>query len=456
MFHATQRRQGMTSAIFGMWRNWIICVGTMAMLCFVAPLLGRVWSAPLCLLGFLFLRVVQRVLGNGDIPNCSRLFSVSEVVLMIMTVGLAAAYLIVQRGPSYEITGQPFTEHVPFLPILVTAPVTAIVSFCFLAQKKEPRVCQLCHLRYGNVVEHGFVGDLYRREWRYQTKLLGIACVLLGVVDWSYYIIHYVNVNLNRADYFFFLWMPILFYFVSVIYLGIKYYSLWIYYCHNDEGHLIEKPSSTTVRFMVICRDRVLLDMCQTDLHFDNGQIIKRFDTPASYVLPYVDSFSEQQARSMFAEKTGIDNAEVREMFSSPDRVTYRNIFHFFAFIDDFEEIAESRLQGVWLSLGQLRQLIEQRLMGRDMSGELSRIYHVAMAWKTYDREGNRLYKIKHYRPTFRLKDIRNWDVDYDDEEWLKIGAFNADSPLFRFRKIFNRIGEWISRKSRNDNLASL
>lgn len=446
----------MTSAIFGMWRNWIICVGTLAVLCFVAPLLSRVWTAPLCLLGYFFLVVVQRVLGNGDVPNCSRLFKVTQVVLMIMTVGLAVAYLVVHNGSSYELTGQPFTEKVPFLPILVTAPIAAIVSFCFLAQKTEPRVCQLCHMRYGNVVEHGFVGDLYRREWRYQTKLLGIACLLLGAVDWTYYIVHYVNVNLNRADCFFFMWMPILFYFLSVIYLGIRYYSLWMYYCHNDEGHLIEKPSSTTIRFMVICKDRVLLDMCQTDAHFANGQIIKRFDTPASYVLPYVENFSEEQAKSMFAEKTGIRNAEMRLMYASPDHVTYRNIFHFFAFIDDFEETAESNLQGEWLSLGELRQLMAQHLVGRDMCSEMGRIYRVAMAWKTYDREGNRLYKIKHYRPTFRLKDIRNWDVDYNDEEWLKVGSFNADSPLFRFRKIFNKIGERISHSRRNDNLVSL
>ena len=62
-----------------------------------------------------------------------------------------------------------------------------------------------------------------------------LLSLLLSVVDWGYYLVHYVNVNLNRADLFFFLWLPLAMYVLSLIYLGGRYYSMWIYYCQNDE-----------------------------------------------------------------------------------------------------------------------------------------------------------------------------------------------------------------------------
>jgi hypothetical protein len=62
------------------------------------------------------------------------------------------------------------------------------------------------------------------------------------------------------------------------------------------------------------------------------------------------------------------------------------------------------------------------------------------MAWKTYDRQGRKLYPIKHYRPTFRLRDLKRWTVDYDDLFWLTVATNNQDRPFFRVRKIWQRI----------------
>lgn len=62
------------------------------------------------------------------------------------------------------------------------------------------------------------------------------------------------------------------------------------------------------------------------------------------------------------------------------------------------------------------------------------------MAWKTYDREGKRLYPIKHYRPTFRLRDLKDWDVDYSDTSWFAVAENNQDRPFFRTRKFWRKI----------------
>jgi len=440
MFHSNQRREGLSIAIFGLWRNWTIAIGFLAILSFVSPLIRQVWLAPVCIVLFFALQGVRSAMNNQRVPVCSRLYKEVSVIILIITGVVLLRYFITGGEGAFELTGQPVNVKAPMLGILISAPVTVVVTACFLLQRREPLVCQLCHLRYGNVVRNGFIGALYNREWRYQTRLLMLMSLLLSVVDWVYYLRQYINVNLNRADYFFFLWLPLALYVISLLYLGWRYYSLWVFYCHNDEGNLVGNPSSSTVRFMVISNDKILLDIRHTGKSFDNGAVVKKFDTPASVTLPYQERCDAARAAELFKQISGINGAEIRPMYDSPDNVTYRNIFHFFAFLDNQEDIADSKLQGEWFSYGEFRQLLNQHLTGIELNAEFGRIYRIAMAWKTYDREGNRLYKFKHYRPTFRLKDIRNWDVDYNDGHWLAVGRLNEDSCFFRLRRFFLRM----------------
>lgn len=452
MFHSGHRREGLSAAIFGLWRNWAIATGFLAVLAFVSPLINQVWFAPVCIAMYFLLQIVRAIMANQTVPVCPRLYKEISVMIVIIT-GVVLLRNLLGWGNTIEITGQPVNAGGPMLGILISGPVAVIVTLFFIFQKKEPLVCQMCHLRYGNVVKNGFIGVLYEREWRYQTRCLFMLSLLLTVVDWTYYLVHYINVNLNRADYFFFVWMPLALYVISLIYLGWRYYSLWVFYCQNDEGKMVSSPSSSTLRFIVISRDRILLDIRRTDRFFDNGQNIKRFDTPATVSLPYQERMDVSRAAELFKQTTGIAGAEIRRMYDSPDNVTYRNIFHYFAFLDSPEDIVDSKLEGEWFTLGELRQLLSQHLTGAVLNSELTRIYRIAMAWKTYDRDGRRLYKFKHYRPTFRLKDIKNWDVDYSDGHWLSVGQLNEDSHLFRLRRFLLRIGSKLKLYPRQLNL---
>lgn len=64
----------------------------------------------------------------------------------------------------------------------------------------------------------------------------------------------------------------------------------------------------------------------------------------------------------------------------------------------------------------------------------------MTMAWKTYDRNGHRLYAIKHYRPTFRFRDMKDWDIDYNDSTWFDIAANNEDGHFFRTKQFLSKI----------------
>lgn len=432
----------MTVAIFGLWRNWVVAVGVLTVLAFLAPIVPRVWLLPIDIVAYIGLQIMRRVQRGRHVPSCMRLIQEVSTIVLISACLISLICILTPTGLIRDISGNQFTADTPLLAILITAPTTCIVTACFLLNRTEPHVCRQCKMRYGNVIEHGFIGGLFRREWCYQTRLLMLLSLALTLVDWSYYIINYVNVNLNRADFFYFLWMPLVLYILSLIYLGSRYYSMWVYYCHNDEGHYVETPGATTLRFLLINDNRMLIDLPGLDTTRNSAARGVKFDTPVSVKLPYRENESLSDAISLFRQRTGIADAEIRHIYNSPDPVTYQNMFHYFAFIPGSGLPEGAQISGEWLTLGEIYELGRYGAINRTLISELRRIYEVAMAWKTYDREGRRLYDIKHYQPTFRLRDLHKWDVDYDDETWLRVRQLNQDKPLWRLRSLFRKAAD--------------
>lgn len=429
----------MTAAIFGLWRNWAVAVGLLTVLTVLAPLVPRQWLAPVNVVFYVVLQLVHSELRKRDVPSCSRLIQQVSAVMLVTAISLIILYFYGNGEGVYEITGQPYDIHSPVIVILITAPVATLVTLFYWLNRREPAVCRRCKMRYGNVIEHGFVGDLFRQEWRYQTAMLFLLSLVLTVVDWGYYLMHYVNTDLNRADLFFFIWMPLAMYVLSLIYLGMRYYSLWVYYCQNDEGHYVEKPGATTLRYLVISGDKLFLNFYPTAATFPNGAKVKRFESPVVISTPYHERENLIEAEQLFKTETGLNSATIKFAYASPDAITYQNMFHYFAFLPSTDEIGFSKLEGEWFTWGNITQLAHQGLLGRDLASEIKRIYDISMAWKTYDENGRRLYNIKHYRPTFRLRDLCSWDVDYNDHKWLDVSHYNEDKFWYPFKQLFSR-----------------
>lgn len=432
MLRANERRNGMTAAISSLWRNWAVSVGFLTLLTMLCPLVPRIWLAPINIVLFLALEWCRKYFRRGSVPVCSRLNSQVSIIILVTAIMLVALQIYEQDGTYYDLNGQPYSANTPFISILFTAPLACLVNLCYLLRRNEPVVCQNCRFRYGNVIEHGFVGDLYWREWRYQTRLLFALSLMLSVADWWYYLNHYVNINLNKSDLFFFIWMPLVMYVASLIYLGIRYYSLWVYYCRNDEDHIVATPGSSKLRFLVIHNDRMLIDFYPTEMVFENGAKVKRFDTPVVIKTQYHENQNLHEAIQSFTNLTGIKNAKIKPAYESPDTVTYQNIFHYFAFVDSPELPENTKIRGEWFTWGNIVQMASEGILDRDFVAEIGRIYRISMAWKTYDAQGKRLYPIKHYKPTFRLRDLRHWDVDFNDNAWLHISHHNEDKLWFR------------------------
>jgi hypothetical protein len=87
--------------------------------------------------------------------------------------------------------------------------------------------------------------------------------------------------------------------------------------------------------------------------------------------------------------------------------------------------------------LSKIKELIADNKVSEIFKSEIERIYKMSMAWKTYDIKGEKIYNIRNYKPTFRVCDIKDWDVDYNDISWLFVSGNNADRPFFKIRKFW-------------------
>ena len=184
MFRQNERRQGMTKAIRGLWLNWAIGFGVLTGLTIASPLVPHIIFIAMALIGVAILLKIRGTQRKGKMPVCCRLNQqVTAVIFVAVVVTLAVSLWDIT-----ELTGEAFNSDTPLLMILVNAPVAVGVSLSFLLNRREPYVCQTCKATFGNVIEQGFIGGLYRREWRLQTRLLCGLTLVLAVVDWTYYL----------------------------------------------------------------------------------------------------------------------------------------------------------------------------------------------------------------------------------------------------------------------------
>lgn len=127
-------------------------------------------------------------------------------------------------------------------------------------------------------------------------------------------------------------------------------------------------------------------------------------------------------------------------MYVSHEASGDRNTFHYICCPTSAEVMDKSSFKGEWYNLSQLERLLHNHELSPMLAAEIHRLYTVTMAWKTYDADGHRLYKVKNYHPLFRLNGICDWDVDFNSPHWLNVARLNEDKPFFRLRRLARRI----------------
>lgn len=416
--------------VFGyLMRSWAVCFGCLSLLC-----VGGYWVRPLWmpLLAFCTILLVQafniRSAGKGA-PFCPLFAVATNYSLIISFLVMVIINLINSRWLIYTNFGGKFANpEIPFISTLVVYPSMVVgYGYAILARGKS-NLCQGCRESAGYGLNDTLVRNVFHYEVKYQMRMALVLAIAMSAVTWAYYSFLYINVNINTPDAFYFFAVPALLYIFTVVYFYMKYSSL------DFEVKLFngteDSKYHTMEHFMVVCDDKLMLQELQVD-----ESPIGLWDTPAVIQRPYTDSVDPRQAEEDFKSISGTADFSLRPLFVTATEK--QNCFHYAVFVPSGASLP--KLSGKWFTLLEVDRLIKAGKITRPLAYELHRVYTMTMAWKTYDREGKRLYAIRNYRPTFKLADFKDWDIDYTDIHWLAVAQNNEDKPFYKLRRFWRR-----------------
>lgn len=439
-------------AIFGLWFKWLIAEGALFIPNILSVYLPAMYTPIVCILTAVGLIYLERASSRHFAIACPVLLSVSIRALLVSAFVMILVSMAYSKGwANYFLDPTTVNPAIPYVTSLIISPVVFILAGWAILRDSKYGVCRRCVVQYGPRSERGALGELISREGRYQLIFLWSISLVLTIFSWTYYLVWYVNINMNIPDRFVFGWVPIVLYVVSIFYMGARCFTLWSEIFNDSDEELNAHHSSMSIRVLIVHGNNIFLNRVD-DTELSESSLLQalasgkmpgiEFDTPTSFGLPYEKKLANERAKQLIAHNTGlsIDMFNMRYLYTSREQVTGRKTYHYVLTPKHPDMINKAGIPGRWYNLPQFTSLYQNRELTPSLAAEIYRIYTVAMAWKTYDREGRRLYKIKNYRPLFRLEGICDWDVDFNSSHWLNVSRFNEDRPFYRLRRMFNRL----------------
>ena len=416
-----------------MWLNWAISFGAVALLLFFALFTRKVWL-PFIALGEVYFLAVFIRRRRGKLADCSLLPHLTMTALIItalimLLINILCTDWLVPGVVHLDL----YNVEIPFITCLVALPCLAAVCAFGLWDSRpgagESVTCHRCRQVNGHYAGDSIIGTVYFREARYQLRLLLCVNLVLAAVEYWYYFFKYINNDFNTPDRVFFIWMPIVIYLFSLAIMYGRYRSMFEFYVSIDELKP-ERRHRTMVRFLVLRGDELLLK------DFGTGG----YDTPYQTLEPRHSHIDEGVAHDIFNRLTGMEHFEVKYLYTNQGLAHEAKIKHYAVFVSPDKSGALDKAGQAWYAAFDIDHILSFGEASSALAGELFRIHTMTMAWKTYDENGRRRYPVRNYRPTFRLGDLRRWDLNYNDMRWLDVANNNEDRAFFRLRRFWQRI----------------
>lgn len=415
-----------------LWRNWAVAFGMPAAITASSLVLPPMWVTLLTLLiGYaLLINYRHRVYSTDKVARCSQTIWLT----MLATIGSALIMTAIMIVYSPKVLPTIVAENpaLPFITSLVVYPMMCAACIYGLCSRRLNRCCRRCQANHGYYDADSAESFYYYQESRFQQKICLVLSALVSVVSVTYYFTKYINVNLNSSDRFFFVLMPVALYLLSLGYMTRHYFTLY-YHALNEHRNVPGEPGANTtiVRFLLLSGDCLLLVRDSFGL----------WDTPAIDIVEHTDRLSDERVRAMVADALPDQpRFDIKYIYTNEGYAQGANVLHYAVILPEEAEQSLQLAGSRWCNIGYILGLLRERKLSPYLRSELYRIHTITMAWKTYDREGRRLYPIKHYRPTFRLRDLPNWTVDYDDVHWMHISGNNQDHPLWHLRRLLGAL----------------
>lgn len=415
--------------------TWMVCFGSITALAVAGWVVPHLWL-PLVGVGLIMcVSFYDNHSRNSTGCHCSMLGKYTIYTLFLSVVLMLAINLANTRWIDSSVLGGG-NPMLPFVSTMVVFACSPVMYGVAMLRKHKGAGCDSCRHNMGYTIGEVMERNLFHREASSLLRLAFFISLTLGVAEALYCRFFYINVNINSPDAFMFFIVPSIAYALSIFYLAQKYSSMKFEI--NMSGEAGKNRFNTMLRFIVIREDRVLLEMEPVD-----GQDFGLWDTPAVIEMPYTENIDDGKAIEMLRKQAGNLDMQVRRLFSTSNNM--HHVLHFAVVLHRDSTVNSkilennSFLRGEWFNVYEISSMQRSGMVSRPFSYEIHRIYTMTMAWKTYDLQGKRLYPIKNYKPTFRLDDFLEWNVDYNDKRWMQIAENNEDKPFFWLRKFWRR-----------------
>lgn len=427
------------SGVRAMWSEWAVSVGVLAFTASLSLFVTRLLIPGIVLILAWQLSAYYNNPAHRKYLRCVRIAPVVCTALYISAFIMIGALIYNRLMLKHPYYANSLNPDIPYITSLILFPVTCLVSIYYSQRKFSSDPCRHCSLMMGVSTMNNVLSEMFIVQAQTQIKLLAWLSGMMSVVDWAYYLLIYVNVNFNSPDNYFYLGLPIIVYVLSLIYLRRQYATLstelrkaaLLSAAHENDGN------SNVLRFLIFYGDKILVRERE---HADNHMNMC-LDTPTITRLPIDEPVTDKRAADEFAKLSGIRDFTIRPLFTSPAVDGRSSIIHYAIILNDAEPAPEGWALGKnWMTISEIDIAMRSGVLSTDMSEEVYIVYTITMAWKTYDRRGFRLYPVRNYKPTFRLRDLRNWDVDYNDRHWLDVARFNEDVRFFRIKRYFRNL----------------
>lgn len=406
--------------------TWALCFGVITLLDLAGFWLPHIWL-PLLGVGLCIpLSYHNRKHLTRRDAHCPHMASYTMYTLVLSAIVILIFDLADPRiwGISLAASNMRY-----YIPSLIIYPVATAVFGVALLRRSHSVHCHICRTHAGYTMRETLEHNVFHAEIKRMLWLIFILCAVISALVWLYFIFLYADFSFSRADSMAFIVVPCAAYALSVLYMAGRVSNMQFEIAIAPR--VFSSDIYTMARFIVIKDDSIILSQLSS-----GGIGTNLWDTPYSKSMSYTEEYSDSKAESDFTRLSGVRDFTLRRLFVS--NTASHNAFHFAVVLppgSDYALPENAQPMGIF----EISQLLRSGHVTRPFALEINRIYTVTMAWKTYTREGKRLYPIKNYHPTFRIADFKDWKVDYGDPIWLDVAAHNEDKPFFSFHRFLRK-----------------
>lgn len=363
------------------------------------------------------------------------------LAILYCIVGYAFITIIINMLSVWNVIKLPheflFFTH-PFIPSLILNPVSFIVLLWIYFQHDRLKICVECRMRRNLGGMRG-AGGVLKHEAHFQLKNFTILSFFLSVIVWVYYWAFYNDININGRDTYIFTWLTILGILVDEIYFSIRYYNLYLDFKEGDEiltqEEIDDMTSTTYIRYYVICGNYIFLNTHAHDPNIPSREVI---DTPF-FTHHSLGGMINENVESIISKMTGVKNGTLKFFYGrkSNDEVRFNLLRYFYFLNGSIEDYKNMPVEGEWISFDKVKYIYSTNSskLAEFALYDFSRLATIMLTEKIFDEEGNRKSKIKSYNPTFNLEEVRNSDIDFHDDKWIRISMFNSDVKMYKLKK---------------------